>query len=107
LLFTITGKHIEITDALKEHAEKKTAKLQKYYDRINKIEVIIDGDDGGGKKRVEIIAKGGHNKVFVVRESSEDAYSCIDAAVHKLEKQLCRKKSKERDNKYPGGREKE
>jgi putative sigma-54 modulation protein len=106
LIFTITGKHIEITDALKEHAENKTAKLPKYYNRIDKIEMVIDGSDGG-KKKVEIIVKGGHKNLFVVRESGDEVYSCIDIAVHKLEMQLHKKKSKERDNKYPPAVEKE
>jgi ribosome-associated translation inhibitor RaiA len=29
LLFTISGKHIEITEAIKKHAEEKTSKLPK------------------------------------------------------------------------------
>jgi ribosomal subunit interface protein len=52
---------------------------------------------------VEILARGEHSKIFVVTETSEDIYRCIDAAVHKLEEQLRRKKGKERDNKHAGG----
>jgi putative sigma-54 modulation protein len=102
LLFTITGKHIDITEALKKHAEEKTSKLPKYYNSINQVEVIIDGSQSGNTG-VEIIARGEHSKVFVVTEKGEDAYRCIDLAVHKLERQLRRKKSKERDNKHTGG----
>lgn len=101
MLFTITGKHIEITEALKGHAEEKTSKLPKYYDSINQIEVIIDGSDGG-KTSVEIIARGEHSQIFVATEAGEDAYSCIDIVVHKLERQLRRKKTKQRDNKHIG-----
>jgi len=102
LLFTITGKHIDITEAIKRHAEEKTSKLPKYYDSINQVEVIIDNEPGGSTS-VEIIARGEHNKIFIVKESGEDAYKCIDVAVHKLERQLRRKKGKERDNKHTGG----
>jgi len=101
LLFTITGKHIEITDALKTHAEEKAAKLPKYYSSINRVEVIIEGGNGGNIG-VEIIARGEHSNVFVVTETGEDVYSCIDLAVHKLERQLRKKKEKERDNKHFG-----
>jgi putative sigma-54 modulation protein len=104
LLFTISGKHIEITEALRMHAEEKTSKLPKYYNSINQIEVIIDGNQGGNTS-VEIIARAEHSKVFVGTERSEDAYRCIDIAVHKLERQLRRAKSKERDNKHTGGAE--
>ena len=99
MLFTISGKHIEITEAIKKHAEEKTSKLPKYYNSINQVEVIIDGGQGGGSS-VEVIARAEHSKIFVGTETGEDAYRCIDMAVHKLERQLRRAKSKERDNKY-------
>jgi len=101
LLFTITGKHIEITEAVKKHAEEKTSKLPKYYDSINQVEVIIDGSEGGNIS-VEVIARGEHNKFFVVTEKGDDAYKCIDLAVHKLERQIRKQKEKERNHKHTG-----
>jgi len=104
LLFTISGKHIEITEAIRRHAEEKTSKLPRYYNSINQVEVIIDGSRGGNTS-VEIIARGEHSKVFIVTETGEDAYRCIDVAVRKLERQLRRKKGKERNHKHMGGAE--
>ena len=101
MLFTITGKHIEITEAIKKYAKEKTAKLPKYYNSINQVEVIIDSSQGNNTS-VEVIARGEHSKIFVVTEIGEDAYKCIDLAVHKLERQLRRKKTKERNNKHTG-----
>ncbi len=99
MLFTITGRHIEITEAIRRHAEEKTSKLPKYYNSINQVEVIIHGSQGGSSS-VEIIARAEHNKVFVGTEAGEDAYRCIDMAVHKLERQLRRAKGRERDDKH-------
>ena len=104
MLFTISGKHIEISDAIRRHAEEKTSKLPKYYNSVTQIEVIINGNEGG-RVSAEIIARGEHSKVFVVTETGEDVYACIDVAVHKLERQLRRKKTKERNNKHVGGTE--
>jgi putative sigma-54 modulation protein len=104
LLFTITGKHMEITEALKEHAEEKASKLPKFYNSVNQVEVIIDGHDGANVN-VEVIARGEHSNVFIVNEAGDDAYKCIDLAMHKLERQLRRKKEKERNNKHIGGAE--
>ncbi len=104
MLFTISGKHIEITEAIRRHAEEKTSKLPRYYNSINQVEVIIDGSQGGNTG-VEIIARGEHSKVFIVTETGEDAYRCIDVAVRKLERQLRRKKGRERDDKHAGGAE--
>lgn len=99
MLFTISGKHIDITEAIKNYAQKKTAKFPKYYDSINRVEVTIDGSKGPNIS-VDIIARAEHNKIFIVKEAGDDAYKCIDIAVHKLERQLRRKKGKERDNKH-------
>ena len=106
MLFTITGKHIDITEALKRHAEEKTSKLPKYFNSINQIEVIVDGKEGG-KTSVEVIARAEHSNIFVVTETGDNAYTCIDVAIHKLERQLSRKKTKQRNNKHIGTTEKE
>lgn len=104
MLFTISGKHIHITESIRRHAQEKTLKLPKYYNSVNQVEVILDGNRGGNTS-VEIIARGEHNKVFVVKEAGEDAYRCIDLAVHKLERQLRRMKGRERNNKHTGSAE--
>jgi putative sigma-54 modulation protein len=104
LLFNITGKHIDITDALRVHAEEKASKLPKFYNNINQVEVVI-GDNQHPKVDVEVIARGEHSKVFIVNESGDDAYQCIDIAFHKLERQLRRAKTKERNNKHISGTE--
>ena len=104
MLFTITGKHIEVTEAIKKHAEEKTSKLPKYYNSINQVEVIIDNGPSGNTS-VEIIARAEHSNTFIVTEIGQDAYKCIDTAVHKLERQLRRKKQKQRNNKHTGTNE--
>ncbi|MBN1507264.1 MAG: ribosome-associated translation inhibitor RaiA [Sedimentisphaerales bacterium] len=104
MLFTITGKHMTISDGLRSRAQERTEKLPKYYNGVNQVEVIIDGSEGGHKS-VEVIARGEHGNVFVATEVGDDAYQCIDLAVHKLEQQLRKKKTKERDKKHVGGRQ--
>jgi len=104
LLFTISGRHVNLPEAVRKYAEEKTSKLPRYYDSINQVEVIIGGGQGGGFS-VEVIARAEHGKAFVVSQSGEDVYRCIDSAAHKLEQQLRRRKSRERDNKRTGGAE--
>lgn len=102
MLFTMTGRHIEITEAMRLHAEEKTEKLPRYFDGINQVEVIVEGNDGG-RPSVEIIARGEHSMLFIAKESGDDTYACIDIAVHKIERQLHRKKEKLRNNKHIQG----
>ena len=102
MLFTIAGKHTDIPETVKSYAEEKTSKLPKFYNVINRIEVIVDGKDGSkeaGNIAVEIIARGERKKIFVVKEIGNDVYACIDLATHKLEQQLKKTKTKERDEK--------
>jgi len=107
LLFKISGKHTEVPESVKSYAEEKTEKLPKFYDVINQIEVIVDGKDGSkeaGNIAVEIIARGERKKIFVVKEIGNDVYACIDLATHKLEQQLKKTKTKERDEKKHNAR---
>lgn len=99
MLFTITGKHIDIPVELKKYAEEKAAKLPKFYNLIDNVEVIINGKEGTDVA-VEVIARGEHKKLFVVKEKTGDVYASIDMAVHRLEQQLRKTKMKERDRKH-------
>jgi len=101
LLFNISGKHVEITDAIRTHAQDKAAKLPRYYDSVTKVEVVVEaGDKGNGSRSVEVIASGEHNKIFVAKEQGADVYACIDLAMHKIERQLAKAKGIERENKH-------
>ncbi|MCH9021527.1 MAG: ribosome-associated translation inhibitor RaiA [Planctomycetes bacterium] len=93
----ITGRRIEITDAIRQYVEKKTSRLSKYYNRISDIEVVIDLE--GLQHTIEVILKVDHAHRFVVRESGEDLYACIDKSMDKVERQLTRRKERSRTRK--------
>ena len=95
---TITGKHVEITDAIRAHAEEKVQKLPRYYDSVTQIEVILEGNEGG-MQSVEIIVHAEHSDLLIAKENGTDAYACIDAAAHKMERQLRKAKEKQRNHK--------
>jgi putative sigma-54 modulation protein len=99
VIVTISGRHMDVTEALKNYAESKVGKLSKYYDRIQEIEVIMDASKDG--TRVEVIVNAEHNALFVAHHDSGDAYACIDGCVDKLERQLTDHKEKHRNRKHP------
>ena len=105
MLFSITSKHIELEESFKDYAREKTSKFPRYYSGVNQTEVIVDGGEGShsGDVSVEIIARGEHSNVFVCTETDPDVLKAFDAAVHKVERQLRRKKEKERNNKHISG----
>ena len=97
MITKITGRHMEVTEAMHNYAEKKIAKFKKFYNRLSEIEVIIGKE--GQTSIVEIIIRADNHQPFVVKQSNEDAYACLDGAVDKIERQLTRHKEKSRSRK--------
>lgn len=90
----ITGRHLQITDAMKDYALEKISKIERFMNRIIEVSVIMDIQKID--HRVEIILKAGNLKM-TSRAFSTDMYVSIDKAVSKLEAQILRYKSKMQD----------
>ena len=101
MLVTISSRHMEVTEPLKNYAEQKASKHGKYYDLIQEIEVVMDASKDS--TRVEMIVNAEHNAMFIAHHDEGDAYACIDGCVDKLERQLTDHKEKFRNRKHPQG----
>ncbi|HYO11550.1 MAG TPA: ribosome-associated translation inhibitor RaiA [Tepidisphaeraceae bacterium] len=101
MLVTVSSRHMDVTEALKTYAEQKASKLNKYYDRIQEIEIVFD--NGKDTTRVEIIVNAEHKNTFIAHhdDGDGDAYACIDGCVDKLERQLSDHKKRVRNRKHP------
>lgn len=87
----ITGRHVQVTDAMKDYAMDKVSKIERFTDRIIDVNVIMDIQKL--EHRAEFILKVGHTKI-TSQASTDDMYVSIDCAVNKLETQLQRYKKK-------------
>ena len=88
---TVKGRNVQVTDALKNYAEKKLQKLTKYFHNIKEAQVTQSIQRNW--HIVEVLVEG--DGIFLrSEERSGDMYASIDAAVDKLEKQLERFKGK-------------
>lgn len=96
MIVTISSRHMDVSPALRDHAQAKVAKLEKFNDRIQEIEVILDA--GKGTISVELIVNAEQKKMFIANHTDEDAYAAIDQCVHKLERQLVDFKKKIRNH---------
>lgn len=87
----ISGKNMEITDALRNVTYKKLGKLDKYFDK----DVIADVTFSVEKSRqiieVTIDLPG---TILRAEESTEDMYASVDRAVDVLERQVRKYKTK-------------
>jgi len=81
----IRGKHIELTDALKEYVMKRVGKLAKYSDEFVDVQVTLLVERG--RHRVEVTAPL-NGMILRGEEETEDMYSSIDMVVEKLERQI-------------------
>lgn len=95
---TISSKHLEITPAIANYADKKTTKLRRFFNRIQQIDVVIAKARNG--YTVEIITDVEHHKPFVATAEDADMYACIDLGVDRASRQLKDHKSRVRDRKH-------
>ena len=96
--FKISGRHMDITDTMREYAQRKTERLHRYYDRIQEIEAVIEKSDR--LFEVEVIVDVEHAQPIMAKETSEDPYAAIDAVADKLERRLTDHKEKLRNRKH-------
>ena len=94
---SVTSRHGPITDAIRQYAEKKVAKLVRYYDRVQAIEVVFDRESV--QYTAELIVSTERQR-FVASEFGEDPYAALDLVVDKMERQLTRHKERFRNRKH-------
>lgn len=96
---SVTGRHMSVTDAMKDYAIEKVSRIERFTDRI--LEVIITMDVQKLDHRVDITMKVNNLKIKSSGISS-DMYVSIDMAVHRIETQLLRYKQKLQDHQARG-----
>ncbi len=88
----IVARSEDVTTFERGYAGEKVEKLQRYFDHIHSIEVILERDHE--RAMAEVILAAGKNQTFVGKEVQGDIVSAIDLVVDKLERQLKKYKGK-------------
>lgn len=96
---SITSRHCEVTDSMRQYAEEKAGKLTRYYDKITSTDVIIDQESN--RHRVELIVHADHKHTFVAHVYAGDYYEAFDLVLDKIGRQLSDYKAKVRNRKKP------
>lgn len=89
----ITGHHLSVSGRTESLIEKKTAKLEHFYDRLTSCRVVIDGPDkhhkSGSPFKVRIHLGVPGNEITIDRQAEDDLTAAIhaafDAATRKLQ----------------------
>ncbi|CAM4461257.1 MAG: Ribosome hibernation promoting factor [Legionellaceae bacterium] len=90
---TFTGRHIEVTDALRAYATEKLERLCRHYDKITSIHVIFDIEKL--IQRAEATIHVPHGGIIHAQADSQDMYNSIDDLFDKLERQVAKHRQKE------------
>jgi putative sigma-54 modulation protein len=96
---SVTGRHLDITDTMREYVEDKLRKLDRFYDRIEAVDVVLDHESL--KYRIEVVVRADHKHTFVAQVDASDFYEAVDLVVDKLGRQLTRHKERFRNRKHP------
>lgn len=87
----ITSRHFQLTDALKEYAEREISQLEKFFDNIIDCHLILDTERY--KQLAELMVKV-YGTVLTSKVKSEDMKVSIEKAVEKVGRQLKKYSSK-------------
>ena len=91
----LTGHHVEITTSLRSYIEGKFERLERHFDNMTNIHVILSIEKDRQKAEATIHVNKG--KIFADSEH-EDMYAAIDALTDKLDRQIKKHKEKLTDH---------
>ena len=92
---SVTGHHVDVTDAMKDYVSDKMDKLERHFDQVTDTHVILSVEKLRQQAEATIDLAGA--KVHAEAESA-DMYAAIDALIDKLDRQVLKHKEKLRDH---------
>jgi len=92
---TVTGRHMELSDALRNYIENGLQKLEAHFDKLTDANVVLDVQKHRHMAEVTLNANGVR---IHGREVSADMYASVDSVINKLDKQV--RKYRERINRH-------
>ena len=91
---TITGHHLEVTPAIRGYVEEKVSRINRHFDQVIDVTVILAVEKLKHKAEVNLHVRG---KDIFVEAIDADMYAAIDALADKLDRQVVKHKEKSGD----------
>ncbi|AYQ56612.1 Ribosome hibernation protein YhbH [Bathymodiolus thermophilus thioautotrophic gill symbiont] len=88
---SISGHHLDITEAIRQHSEEKLAKIKNHFDHLININMILEVEKDVKKAEATIHISGAD---LFAKAESDDMYVSIDKMVNKLDAQVRKHKEK-------------
>ena len=87
----LSGHHIELTDALRDYVTSKFARLERHFEHINNVQVILTVEKLKQIAEAKLNVNGG--EIFA-NAQDDSMYAAIDALMDKLDRQIIKYKEK-------------
>ena len=87
---SVTARHMDISEAVKDYAAEKVEKLPKLFDKVVSADVVLDAADNGHS--AELILHQDRGPRIVAESKHADMYAAIDDVIDRMEHQLRKKK---------------
>ena len=88
---SISGHHLDITEAIKQHAKEKLSKIKQHFDHLINVNMILEVEKGVQKAEATVHISGAD---LFAKAESDDMYVSIDRMVNKLDAQVRKHKEK-------------
>lgn len=92
---SVTGHHIEVTDSLKDYVREKMDKLERHFDEVSDIHVILSVEKLRQQAEATLNLDG--TRIHAEAEN-QDMYAAIDGLTDKLDRQVIKHKEKLKDH---------
>ncbi|MDP2876616.1 MAG: ribosome-associated translation inhibitor RaiA [Holophaga sp.] len=97
-----TGRHVEVSDALRDFAEERIEKMTSYLDDLIDVHVTLSVEKHRHAAEVSIKTRGGD---FLASTETDDMYASLSQALDKLETQAHKHAGKRQATFKSGARE--
>ena len=87
----LTGRHLEVSEPLKAFVNDKFARLERHFDHINNVYVILSVEKVRQIAEATLHVNGGE---LFANSEAQDMYAAIDLLVDKLDRQVIKHKEK-------------
>jgi len=89
---SLTGRGVDLTDAIKEHMTTSIETLSKFHMDIISVNVIASAQTKKGKEHsaVEFVINLAHKNSIVINQNDGDLYTAIDLAITRAQKAMRR-----------------
>ena len=87
----LTGRHLEITPAIRQHVSDKLARIKQHFDHVIDVNIILSVEKLQQKAEGSVHVSG---KTIFVECDDANLYVAIDSMIEKLDRQILKHKEK-------------